>query len=200
MDFLAGGTNVAFIGFGQDSTDNLTFSNRKTNVALRVGNEVSVNGSRVLTDKDTIIPIGGTILWNNSSPIPPGFLPNEGRTFSASDYPDLAKIFTNLKLPDDRGYAIRAADNGRGVDPGRTAGSYQEDAVQNIVGEIPNAWVKGSGGESGALRTMFQLDNQPVEGSSVGRRGLSFDASRSVRTASETRGKNVSKILITRVK
>lgn len=200
LEFFGGDTSVAFLGFGQNGTDSLTFTNRKTGVSLRVSSVVSVDGYRVLTENDVTIPIGGTILWNTSTPIPSNFLPNEGRAFSALDYPELAKIFTNLKLPDDRGYAIRAADNGRGIDAGRSVGSYQEDALQNILGEIPNAWVKGSGGESGALRTLSQLDNQPMEGASAGRRGISFDSSRSVRTASETRGKNVSKILITRVK
>ena len=37
---------------------------------------------------------------------------------------------TTFALPDLRGLFIRGWDNGRGIDVGRTFGSYQEDALQ----------------------------------------------------------------------
>lgn len=142
------------------------------------------------------IPIGGSILWNTTAPIPDNFWPNEGRAFSAAEYPELAKVFPTLKLPDDRGYAIRMADNGRGVDVGRVVGTYQEDAIQNIVGEF-RATIGGSAGGVFSYRE----NNYPrAVGAELTSGIWTFDASRVVRTADETRMKNVAKILITRVK
>ncbi|EMB3082277.1 tail fiber protein [Providencia rettgeri] len=142
------------------------------------------------------VPIGSSVIWNTSAPIPDNFWPNEGRAFSASEYPELAKVYPTLKLPDDRGYAIRMADNGRGVDVGRTVGTYQEDAIQNIVGEF-RATISGSAG--GAFS--YRENNYPRAVGAEQTSGIwTFDASRVVRTANETRMKNVAKILITRVK
>ncbi|WP_272683282.1 hypothetical protein [Providencia sp. PROV156] len=148
------------------------------------------------------VPIGASIIWNSSAPIPNNFWPNEGRSFSASEYPELAKIFTNLKLPDDRGYAIRAADNGRGIDTGRTVGTYQEDAMQEISGSITNlASTTGALALTGAFSG---ANAKPIE-RAVGNENsqyttIEFKASRVAKTANETRMKNVAKILITRVK
>ncbi|EMA4781368.1 hypothetical protein U3C50_001072 [Providencia rettgeri] len=145
-----------------------------------------------------IVPIGATLIWNTSAPIPENFWANEGRSFSATDYPELAKVFPLLKLPDDRGYAIRAADNGRGKDQGRTVGTYQEDAMMNLTGQFTarsdsagvatGVFTKGS-----ASQTMSQGNNN-ILGT------VSFNASNQVPTASEFRMKNVAKILITRMK
>ena len=161
------------------------------------------NGTLALT-ADVIlseVPIGASVIWSSEAKYPKNFWPNEGRTFSSSDYPVLAKIFPNLKLPDDRGYAIRVADNGKGIDLNRKVNTYQEDAVQNIVGEIDDIWLKSSDNQTGtgAFRTLNTHNKQPSASNSIGRKGISFDASRSVRTAVETRMKNVAKILITRV-
>ncbi|EPW8571518.1 hypothetical protein ACWQEN_000843 [Morganella morganii] len=151
---------------------------------------------------DLSVPVGASIIWNSVSPIPVNFLPHEGRSFSASEYPELAKILPGLKIPDDRGYGIRVADNGRGVDAGRTVGTYQEDAVQNIVGEIP-APIKSSFSTSGtgALKKSKYVNAKGGLNESDGAHiNFVFDASDSVRTADETRMKNVAKILIMRVK
>lgn len=141
------------------------------------------------------VPIGGSIIWNSTAPIPDNFWPNEGRSFSASEYPELAKILPSLKLPDDRGYAIRIADNGKGIDAGRTVGTYQDCAIENIVGEI-HANIPGSA--SGVFS--YRANGSRAEGGAPTGGSWKFDASTQVRTANETRMKNVAKILITRVK
>ncbi|MEX6318873.1 phage tail protein [Providencia huaxiensis] len=117
FDLFGGDERVAYVGFGSDSTNNFTIHNQKTGQTLRIGDDISANGHRVLTTQDTQIPIGASLLWNTSAPIPDNFWPNEGRSFSASEYPEAAKVMPSLRLPDDRGYAIRTADNGRGKDP-----------------------------------------------------------------------------------
>ncbi|MFG0741114.1 hypothetical protein [Providencia sp. TYF-12] len=145
-----------------------------------------------------IVPVGATLIWNTSAPIPENFWANEGRSFSATDYPELAKVFPSLKLPDDRGYAIRAADNGRGKDQGRTVGTYQEDAMMNLTGQF-TARTDSAGVATGVFtkgsssQTMSQGNNN-ILGT------VSFNASNQVPTANEFRMKNVAKILITRMK
>lgn len=158
------------------------------------------------TNEMQSVPIGASILWNTSAPIPENFWANEGRSFSASEYPELAKIFTNLRLPDDRGYAIRAADNGRGIDPGRTVGTYQEDAMQPIQGKIEGStyalfW-SGNPTASGAFKRTDSTGKYADTGviNANQSRGFEIDSSLVARTANETRMKNVAKILITRVK
>ncbi|EPW8573168.1 hypothetical protein ACWQEN_002533 [Morganella morganii] len=154
---------------------------------------------------DLSVPVGASIIWNSSSPIPANFWPHEGRSFSASEYPELAKILPGLKIPDDRGYGIRVADNGRGIDAGRTVGTYQEDAIQNIVGELRS--------ESHGFVSILPIKSTGAFGMrskgtvSIGGTGtpnptydFDIDASRVARTADETRMKNVAKILIMRVK
>ncbi|QTL40272.1 phage tail protein [Xenorhabdus budapestensis] len=144
------------------------------------------------------VPVGGTVLWNSSAPIPADFWPNEGREFSASDYPELARIFPDLKLPDDRGYAIRIADNGRKIDMGRTVGTYQDDAMRNLTGAFTaradsGALTTGVFSKEGAGQTMSSGPSD-VLGT------IHFNAARQVPTAHEFRMKNVAKILITRIK
>ncbi|EJD6042977.1 hypothetical protein M0J40_RS10100 [Providencia rettgeri] len=148
------------------------------------------------------IPIGGSIFWNVNTPIPENFWAHEGRSFSAITHPELAKLFPDLKMPDDRGYAIRVADNGRGIDAGRTVGTYQDDAVQEMTGEIKGiAQNQGDLGGTGVFTMTTDSQFRAATGSTAyPRRDLSFDISRVARVANETRMKNVAKILIMRVK
>lgn len=184
----------------------LTNGTRKTNELYGTANtKVDRNGYlRVASSAEELIgvPIGGSVLWNGvwdeNDPIAEFFWANEGRSFSASAYPVAAKRFPSLKLPDDRGYAIRISDNGRGVDPGRVVGTYQEDAMQNLTGDF-TARTDGGGAATGVFtkgnpgQTMGQGSNN-ILGT------VSFNAANQVRTANEFRMKNVAKILITRMK
>ncbi|EFB1130256.1 phage tail protein [Escherichia coli] len=53
------------------------------------------------------------------------FLKWNGATFSATEYPKLARIIPGLKLNDVRGEFLRIWDDGRGVDNGRGLLSFQ---------------------------------------------------------------------------
>ncbi|QKY36473.1 phage tail protein [Escherichia coli] len=53
------------------------------------------------------------------------FLKWNGATFSATEYPKLARIIPGLKLNDVRGEFLRIWDDGRGVDSGRGLLSFQ---------------------------------------------------------------------------
>jgi hypothetical protein len=125
-----------------------------------------------------------------------------GRAIDRAAYPDLfAKIgvtwgsgdgSTTFNLPDARGVVFRGIDDGRGLDTNssRVVGSYQDDALQNIVG---NFYVDDRSGGDGLLFTQTS-----AQGTTYGAEGTSdhtyaqirFDASRVVKTDNETRMKN----------
>lgn len=144
------------------------------------------------------IPIGATIEWQSTAPIPENFLANDGRSFSASVYPELAKVFPGLKLPDDRGLFKRALDSGKGYDSGRTLGSVQGDAMRNLTGRFGNPTIEGGDFSEGVFRHSVNSGGRAAGagGNSV---AYSFDASRQVSTANEFRPVNKAVIYITRV-
>ncbi|EHD5784958.1 tail fiber protein [Escherichia coli] len=76
------------------------------------------------------LPVGVPVPWPSATP-PTGWLKCNGAAFSAEEYPELAKAYPELKLPDLRGEFIRGWDDGRGVDSGRTILSVQGDALQD---------------------------------------------------------------------
>jgi len=70
------------------------------------------------------LPVGVPAPWPLAT-APSGWLKCNGATFSASTYPELAKAYPALKLPDLRGEFIRGWDDGRNVDTGRAIYSSQ---------------------------------------------------------------------------
>ena len=99
------------------------------------------------------VPVGTVIAWPKGS-LPPsssGVVPSQGACVAAvsttqveslgcewleadgspispAAYPELSAVVGGV-LPDYRGEFLRGWDHGRGVDPGRTIGSHQADAV-----------------------------------------------------------------------
>ncbi|MGC4409623.1 hypothetical protein D4A92_19680 [Rhizobium rosettiformans] len=83
------------------------------------------------------IKIGQTIEWNSLT-LPTGFLKENGAAISRSTYNTLFQTIgttfgagdgsTTFNVPDSRGVVARGLDDGRGLDAGRTLGSYQADA------------------------------------------------------------------------
>lgn len=74
--------------------------------------------------------------------VPPGFLELDGSVRSIATYPDLALFLGtafnqgnegagNFRLPESRGEFLRGWDHGRGVDAGRTIGSYQTGQLES---------------------------------------------------------------------
>ena len=128
------------------------------------------------------------------------FLKFNGASFSEFAYPKLALVFPGLKLTESRGEFVRIWDDGRGVDSGRTLLSAQGDTLQNITGSISDAYVKGGAYSVGALYTGGVNNAQPSAGSSAGYSGLYFDASKSARTSTETRPRNIAFNFLVRAK
>lgn len=133
------------------------------------------------------------------------FLKMNDATFSASQYPVLAKVWPGLKLTDCRGEFIRIADDGRGVDAGRTLLSAQADALQNITGTIGRLQLFQNSVQDGALFTvgsniMSKGLVPSSDGTGYGSTSFDFDASRVARTATETRPRNIAFNLLVRAK
>lgn len=129
------------------------------------------------------------------------FLKMNDATFSANTYPLLAKVWPSLKLTDCRGEFIRIADDGRGVDAGRTVLSAQGDTLQNITGEIGIVQYVGPTHEEGALYAGgSQWKTVTTDGGETVAQSIFFDASNSARTSSETRSRNIAFNFLVRAK
>lgn len=151
--------------------------------------------SNVWKPVNNVMP--GTItMWGTSVP-PTGWFELNGQTFSIAQNPGLATLFPSGKVPDFRGYFVRAWDRGVGRDSdyGRGVLSIQNDAIRNITGYV-----------SGANRVMFDSQNGAFYDPGTRHGGgitlsngdstpylddFAFDASRQVPTAPENRPKNI---------
>ncbi len=79
------------------------------------------------------IPVGSPIPW--PLPYPPiGYLVCSGAFFNKLQYPKLAEVYPDGRLPDLRGEFIRGWDDGRGVDRSRSLLSWQEGSY--LVQEV----------------------------------------------------------------
>ncbi|HCU5334594.1 phage tail protein [Escherichia coli] len=75
--------------------------------------------------------------WPSATP-PTGWLKCNGAAFSSEKYPNLAKAYPTLKLPDLRGEFIRGWDDGRGIDSGRSILSEQGYATEDHAHGLPS--------------------------------------------------------------
>ncbi|MBI1549319.1 tail fiber protein [Escherichia coli] len=153
------------------------------------------------------LPVGVPVPWPSATP-PTGWLKCNGAAFSSEKYPNLAKVYPTLKLPDLRGEFIRGWDDGRGMDAGRTILSAQGDAIRNIYGEFRTVntenysiW-ESAGTFKGAVvplspstnNSYFSLIRSMVTERTDGAfypKVIGLDASRIVPTANENRPRNI---------
>lgn len=94
--------------------------------------------NRLGLDMGSTLPVGVPVPWPLAS-APAGWLKCNGAAFSGAQYPQLAKAYPGLRLPDLRGEFIRGWDDGRGVDPGRALLSPQVFAMQDHAHTMPTA-------------------------------------------------------------
>lgn len=118
---------------------------------------------------------------------PPGWLPCDGREVSRIQY---AKLFaaigirfgvgdgiTTFNLPDLRGEFVRGWDNGRGVDPGRQFGSWQEDEIKAHSHQYSlrtGTVTTGVGGSSGTSSSSTTGTTQETGGSETRPRNVAL--------------------------
>ncbi|EOD4082491.1 phage tail protein [Yersinia enterocolitica] len=178
------------------------FSTNNTHTAAKIAYRLRSYGQWrewidiVTSRSDTLTPIGIPLPYPGTTP-PAGYLKCNGASFYADDYPALAALYPDKKLPDLRGEFIRGFDNGRGIDTGRSLLSAQTDALQNITGGIRGVSESlGSAAESnfsGAFAKTHSVgnDNTPHHTDITHCGSFDFDASRVARTAAETRPRNI---------
>lgn len=137
------------------------------------------------------------------------FLKPNGASFSATEYPKLAKVWAGLVIPDMRGEFIRVWDDERGVDLRRTLLSAQLDALQNITGSFSAATAGAAqlsvlvNGGAGAFYPGTQTTSPPNASATTGNDRVStmyFDASKVARTSTETRPRNIALNFLVRAK
>ena len=85
------------------------------------------------------LPVGVPVPWPSATP-PTGWIKCNGAPLSAEEYPELAKVYPALKLPDLRGEFIRGWDDGRGVDSGRVVLTGQSQSVQQHTHDLAMAY------------------------------------------------------------
>ncbi|WP_338803329.1 phage tail protein [Xenorhabdus griffiniae] len=118
-----------------------------------------------------------------------------GATFTAAQYPELARVYPSLTLPDLRGKFLRGWNGDTGIDAGRELLSIQTDAIQNIVGTFGRTQLFQGVSASGPFAQLGHLLSSGLtpstETTGYGAVNWTFDASRAVRTALETRPINI---------
>lgn len=146
---------------------------------------------------DAMFPAGEVCMFAMGT-MPAGFIPCDGRSLSRAAYPRLfAAIGTlygavdasSFNVPEFRGEFLRAWSAGRtGVDTGRAMGTWQQDAIRNIVGAFTSS-TRNNPNPTGAHYSLG-IDGSGGGDGSIGRPRIGFDASRQVPTAEENRVRN----------
>jgi microcystin-dependent protein len=99
---------------------------------------------------------------------------------------------TTFRVPDLRGEFRRGWDNGRGVDPGRSFGSTQLDAMQNFTGSVGRFISSITDAGTGVLYSTNSAGS--IQGGSTNTwnaASVAIDLSRQARTSKETRPRNI---------
>jgi microcystin-dependent protein len=129
---------------------------------------------------------------------PEGWLECDGQAINRATFANLfARIGTTygagdgtstFNVPDLRGEFVRGWDNGRGIDPGRALGDWQEDQFQGHRMGMPNrVFIAGSSGETpGGNNSKALTDSSETLGP------VSDGENGPPRTGAETRPRNVS--------
>jgi phage-related tail fiber protein len=145
------------------------------------------------------LPLGAVVAFPKTA-VPPGFLEIDGSVQSIATYPDLYAYLGptfnaggegagNFRLPESRGEFLRGWDHGRGVDGGRTIGSYQVDTLQNITGMF-DGYLDITTASGAFTLNNFSASINPLNQKGA-YHGVNFDASKVVRTSAETRPRNL---------
>jgi microcystin-dependent protein len=167
---------------------------------------VTSNVQTQITDLSSLITQGipsGAVQAFAMSAAPTGWLKSDGSAVSRTTYADLFTAIgttfgsgdgsTTFNLPDLRGEFVRGWDDGRGVDSGRSFGSAQSWAIENIVGTFTDIRVRLNNvfSATGAFTGSTGANSGDNGNGGAATANFDFDASRVVNTASETRPRNI---------
>lgn len=175
-------------------------ANLKATLLAEIGKKANATDFNALHDLFIGIPIPYPL-----SSVPTGCLAMNGQRFDKARYPKLVQKYPSGQLPDLRGEFIRGLDNGRGVDTGRALLSTQDFAMQKITAAFSIRAVQEQDGtrrrdlivqttgafrnEQGGAWDFGSLASPSGRGSNVS--VVNFDSERVVRTANETRPRNI---------
>ena len=175
-------------------------ANLKATLLAEIGKKANASDFNALHDLFIGIPIPYPL-----STVPTGCLAMNGQRFDTRRYPKLAQKYPSGQLPDMRGEFIRGLDNGRGVDAGRALLSTQDFAMQKITAAFSIRAVQEQDGtrrrdlivqttgafrnEQGGAWDFGSLASPSGRGSNVSI--VNFDSERVVRSANETRPRNI---------
>ncbi|MGJ0579187.1 tail fiber protein [Xenorhabdus bovienii] len=178
-----------------DSDSEITVATSKAvKKAYELANTANQNANNAHMGGSSL-PVGVPVPWPTEIP-PEGWLICNGDSFDKTRYPKLAFAYPSGILPDLRGEFIRGWDTEGIIDPGRTLLSPQADAIQNIVGTFGRTQLFQDYVASGPFQQSNSLLSNglhpsPTQDSGYGASEWTFDASRAVRTAMETRPRNI---------
>ena len=182
--------------------DGVTATATELNYVDGVTSAIQTQLDVLTTATANAVPAGAVNSFAMSA-APTGWLSCNGSLVSRATYSSLFSAIgttygvgdgsTTFALPDLRGEFVRGFDDGRGVDSGRTFGSAQSWAIENIVGTFTDIRVR--------LNTIFTATGAFTgsTGATSGDNGsggaatvdFAFDASNVVNTATETRPRNI---------
>lgn len=158
---------------------NLGFAMPRTTTAQRLAIAIPAEGLQVYdtdlkgfyffngSNWNCVTTPAGTVDFFANATAPVGYLECNGQAVSRTQYPELFAAIgvlygpgdgtTTFNVPDLRGEFIRGTDNGRGIDPGRLAGSGQAGTV--VVGDFDPSPTPGSvSASSGSYQSLFGAD------------------------------------------
>ena len=184
-----------------DTTNNkLYFRNEGNTAWIELGQLDQVNNKFFSSGTPS-----GAVMNFAQSTAPTGWLKANGQLISRATYASLFSAInttygsgdgsTTFKVPDLRGEFVRGWDDSRGVDTGRSLGSLQSWAIQNIIGVL--TYISETWNENGIAtgpftkQTGFSINKTPGSPDSSPTGQITFDASAAVQTSTETRPRNV---------
>lgn len=135
--------------WGDTSAGRLRRRNNANNAWIDIGPLDDVLGDLRLQVSAGSVPVGTVLEFAASTP-PSGYLLCNGSAVSRTTYAALFSLIsttfgagdgsTTFNLPDRRGVTARGVDSGRGLDAGRTLGSYQADAFGSHGHGVNDPW------------------------------------------------------------
>jgi len=159
-------------GVHQDGFGNIGIGTTVPNATLEIVGDINTTGIITATgfsgDGSSLTGIqgvpAGSMIYSFASSPPSGFLKANGASVSTTTYAALfaAIGYTyggsggSFNLPDLRGEFIRAWDDGRGIDSGRSFGSSQAQSTQNLDGTTSLLTVYGG-------NIQYQFTNTDVD-------------------------------------
>ena len=135
------------------------------------------------------VVVGIPYIWHSDT-LPKDAFWCDGSSFNKTKYPLLAMVYPSGKVPDYRGVVLRMRDRGKGYDPNRSLGSFQNDAIRNITGTF-GVW-KFTGNVNGAFSSSgASWGSNSKNGGGDPSYDIHFNAANVVPTAGENRMKNI---------